>query len=406
MGSNMDWRPKTSRCCLLVLVLDAMGHGAYSQCYDIEVLPVWDCGVLGEENLFGEGMNDSGQVAGWRFDCFVGPDVAAAWFGGPELTTLPLPKSIAWHARANAINGSGAVVGGGMLSDSAGYGHAFLVLDGKAIDLGTLPGDNDSSASDLNDSLQVVGRSQTSAVLWENENIIELDLPFGTSSGARAINQSGEIVGWMGTSPVIDAHAFLWSKSGAIDLGVIPGGVTSVATAVNALACVVGYGIIPDPKMLIVHPFRWHDGVMNDLGTLPDFDACGATDVNDDNAIVGVCEKPGELSRGWIWRNGVMTDLNDLIDPALDIHIASADAINNKGQILVRGLTPDGTRSIILTPKNASPTDLTADCLTDMTDLVVLLDQWGPKPPVGGADFNADGLVNAADLAELLANWG
>ena len=410
----MESGPKQSRCCLLMLVLDAMGHGAYSQCYDIEVIPVVDCGILGVEPLFGEGMNESSQVAGWRFDCFVGPDVPAAWLGGRALTTLPLPPTITDDAKAFDINAWGDTVGSGYLSAATGNKHSFAVIDGIPIDLGTLPGDSTSEAAAINNALQIVGTSFNAATgplhayLWQDGTMSALDLPHGPNAGARDISESGEIVGWMGSSPVIDANAFLWTKERVIDLGVIPGGYTAEAAAISNTGAVVGAGIVPDPdgKDAFAHAFYWCDGAMIDLGTLPGFSRSFSLDVNDSHTVVGQCTEPAQLGRGFIWRNGVMTDLNDLIDPALEIHIGQAKAINNTGQVLVRGNTPDGTRSIILTPKNASATDLTADCLTGMTDLMVLLDQWGPKPPLGGADFNADGIVNAADLAELLANWG
>ena len=401
----MRTRPKGGVNPLRVVLPLGLVGAAHAQCYQVEIVPPVECGILGEQPTFGREMNEQGHVVGQYFDCFVNINHAFVWAGGDQVVTIDPPAGFTDNG-LSGVNGLGDMVGSTSANDGPSFPYG--ILDGQATVLPILPGDSNGAAFAINDSRVIVGRSQISAVIWEAGEIIALDLPFGTSSVARAINQSGEIVGWMGSSPVLDAHAFLWTKERVIDLGVIPGGYTADAGAISNTGAVVGSGIVPSPdgKNAFAHAFYWSDGAMIDLGTLPGFSRSFSHDVNDGHTVVGECTEPGELSRGWVWRNGVMTDLNDLIDSALDIHIASADAINNKGQILVRGNTPDGTRSIILTPKNASPTDLTADCLTDMTDLMVLLDQWGLKPPLGGADFNADGIVNAADLAELLANWG
>ena len=53
--------------------------------------------------------------------------------------------------------------------------------------------------------------------------------------------------------------------------------------------------------------------------------------------------------------------------------------------------------------------DVTADCLVDGNDLVVLLAAWGTcdvRQQICGADLDGNGLVDGADLVTMLANWG
>ena len=52
--------------------------------------------------------------------------------------------------------------------------------------------------------------------------------------------------------------------------------------------------------------------------------------------------------------------------------------------------------------------DLDGDGTVGVSDLLILLADWGPCPPKGDcpADLNSDGSVGVADLLILLANWG
>jgi len=52
--------------------------------------------------------------------------------------------------------------------------------------------------------------------------------------------------------------------------------------------------------------------------------------------------------------------------------------------------------------------DLNGDGVVNVSDLLILLSQWGPCPrgQTCAADLNDDGVVNVSDLLILLANWG
>jgi probable HAF family extracellular repeat protein len=111
--------------------------------------------------------------------------------------------------------------------------------------LGALPGGNYSSASDINDSDEVVGTSASPigerAVLWTTDgNIRDLGtLPGDTSSEASGINNNGNVVGY--SKGPRGMRAFLWTEaSGMQDLGVLPGGDSSRALGINDMGTVVG----------------------------------------------------------------------------------------------------------------------------------------------------------------------
>ena len=69
---------------------------------------------------------------------------------------------------------------------------------------------------------------------------------------------------------LLDAHAFLWHAGTMTDLGVIPGGFTSEAYAINSHNQIVGKGRVLRDGVALSHPFLWEQGQMTDLGTLPD----------------------------------------------------------------------------------------------------------------------------------------
>ncbi|MEC8115612.1 MAG: hypothetical protein VX104_07205 [Planctomycetota bacterium] len=50
--------------------------------------------------------------------------------------------------------------------------------------------------------------------------------------------------------------------------------------------------------------------------------------------------------------------------------------------------------------------DIVIDGVVDFTDLLTLLNEYGPCPPPCRSDLNGDGVVNFADILQLLSAWG
>lgn len=110
-------------------------------------------------------------------------------------------------------------------------------------------------------------------------------LPY-VSGGVRptAINNAGQIVGSMGSSP---GRAFLWDGGQYIDLGIPAGGTFSQALAINNNGVVVGYwgnGISGNPAW---EGFVWENGVMTRLGPILGQPESRANDINDIGQISG-----------------------------------------------------------------------------------------------------------------------
>jgi probable HAF family extracellular repeat protein len=130
----------------------------------------------------------------------------------------PPPRGEVWGVAA--VNSSGQVVGSWKSKSGAIRAVRWDVDaqgDVTVTDLGRVSGEKHTGASDINDTGQVVGTGSTSSVhqppdewthtacLWENGTMTLLKDLVGDSGGldkanltARAINASGEIIGWCG----------------------------------------------------------------------------------------------------------------------------------------------------------------------------------------------------------------
>lgn len=245
--------------------------------------------------------------------------------------------------------------------------------------------------------------------------MIDISPDFGTpNSRARDINDNGQATGWMGSNVNTNGTAFVWQNGQVTELPVIPGGFMSEGMALDNQGHVAGYGSLMNPQTnaLEYHAFIWNGARILDIGTLSGFIWSGALGINDYHAVVGKSYNSGgnfNISRGFIWHNGAMSDLNHLIQPNPGITIDAAWDINNAGQITATAKMPGGALvAVLLTPEAARLGDLDGDCTVGILDFLSLLAAWGPCPPTGGcaADLDSDGNVSIIDFLTLLANWG
>ena len=98
--------------------------------------------------------------------------------------------------------------------------------------------------------------------------------------------------------------------------------------------------------------FRWSPrGGTDNLGTLPGDANSQAMGINSRGQVVGVSFGGSSGSRAFIWQDGVMTDLNDLVDT--DDVLLSAQHINDAGQITgrLRSSATGETLAFVATPR-------------------------------------------------------
>src|SRR5687767_11122788 len=142
-------------------------------------------------------------------------------------------------------------------------------------------------AAGVNSAGQVVGTfvsGGSRAFLWHDGVLTNLGtLPGGTSSGATAINENGVITG-TSTDNAGSLHAFRYSAGVMTDLGTL-GGTNSGSYGTNGSGEVVGYSNMAGSSA--ERAFR-HDGsTMTGLGTLSGGVNSAAYGINDAGEIVG-----------------------------------------------------------------------------------------------------------------------
>jgi probable HAF family extracellular repeat protein len=270
-------------------------------------------------------------------------------------------------SNANGVNAMGQIVGESLGAETT---RAFL-YDGRMHNLGGLSGPY-SGAHAISDSGQVVGYAKTPdgadhAVLWTTSangryRIVDLGmLPGGIASIANGINASGQIIGYSNDADSF-GHAFLWSptspgaSSGTMTaLGGLPGEELASAYAINASGVVVGEAAIgPD-----AHAFAWtptepngSDGTMVDLGTLGGAWS-RANAINAAGDIVGVAEGPAPESFdfAFLYRNGTMYDLNSVLPSDVEgVFLTTAYGITDTGQIIGGATVDQHSHAFLLTP--------------------------------------------------------
>jgi probable HAF family extracellular repeat protein len=143
-------------------------------------------------------------------------------------------------------------------------------------------------------------------VLWDHGTVTQIATLGGTSwHTPMAINEKGDIVGFSNppgdAGGIFIAHAFIWTKSRGIrDLKTLPGDATSQALGINSRGQVVGF-------------------------------STSATGVN----------------RAFLWQEGKLMKLSDLVVPGFADSLVSAQDINEAGQITGRVFEKSSGKTLV-----------------------------------------------------------
>ncbi|MBE8516295.1 HAF repeat-containing protein [Amycolatopsis sp. H6(2020)] len=203
---------------------------------------------------------------------------------------------------------------------------------GGPVDLGTLPGDDDSMVLAVNEAGVMVGVSSAGSnprrdlpVRWDADGVISaLPTPGGSAGEARAINELGESTGYVLTAT--DAVPTRWDAQGQATMLQFPPGFHNGTTwAISDTGVVVGNWSTPGNEY---HGFRWDpDGQVVDLGTLPGETWSMAEDISaDGRIIVGVGQRTAAIHAvRWV-DGGPITELAPQ-SPSSGAHLVNAGGV-------------------------------------------------------------------------------
>ena len=282
----------------------------------------------------GSAINDKGEVTG-SFGAAGRADHALLFSAGRRHDLGVLPGCAGSFGRG--INIRGQVVGALYTSRTVAGGsslRAFLYSGGRMVALPLLPGKTDSLAHGINASGQVVGgctqgASAPQAFLYASSTgkMTALPTPPGyTGSYAHGINDSGQVIGEIERAGM-EGHAALWQGGSVKDLGTPAGTHVSVGIAINSQGQAVGYAST-DNDSLWPRFLRYLQRFMD--------------------RHAAATASSGESA--WVYRNGEIADLNTLIPARSGWLLEQAHGINDRGQIVGRGLHRGQERAFLLTP--------------------------------------------------------
>jgi probable HAF family extracellular repeat protein len=228
--------------------------------------------------------------------------------------------------------------------------------------LPTLGGDHGFAAG-VNNRGQIVGWAETAvrdstcnapqklgfkAVLWEPLKATMRPLspyPGHTASAATAINGKGQAVGISGVCDVAIGRysaklAVLWEPDGSVsNIGNLGGDSWHTPMTINERGDIAGFSVPSGaaPGAFIPHAFLWtRQGGIQNLGKLQGDSTSQALGINNRRQVVGASTSLVGISRAFLWENGVMLNLNDLVSTEFPDSLASAQHINDQGRITGR----------------------------------------------------------------------
>jgi probable HAF family extracellular repeat protein len=235
---------------------------------------VWEHGKMrplppleGGHNSFAAGANNLGEITGWAENGVIDPTCVA-----PQKLQF---KPVIWGPGRAAIR-----------------------------ELPLLDDDTSGAATAINDKGQAVGISgicdisvgrytAAHAVFWDNGKAIELkgfDAPYWNTPWA--INQRGDVVGFMGTPGDIDGNlwrAFIWIKGSEkiAEIKPLQGDEYAEAHGINAFRQVVGTSC--KAGGVNCRAFLWENGVTRDISQQPGYTGVliNAMDINDFGVVTG-----------------------------------------------------------------------------------------------------------------------
>ena len=198
----------------------------------------------------------------------------------------------------------------GKLSFLSPSGEPQIYAFGIAVDDGKDPRQRDEGKTKLILTGDAdFGQNQFDAFLYEDHFLRDLGLlPGGHTSIGAAVNESGEVVGTADNADY-EGLPFLYKHGNMVSLGTL-GGFGGTASGINDHGDVTGNAGTAEN---VSHAFLNHDGKMMDLGTLPGAVLSSGAAINNAMQISGQSSSANYLfQHAFLWSKDKMIDLGVL----------------------------------------------------------------------------------------------
>jgi probable HAF family extracellular repeat protein len=307
----------------------------------------------------GYAISNSGMMAGVGFTKLntggSNRNDSVFWYNGTAVDLgYPYFGGTMGKSQAYGCNNNGQVVGYTRSSTVSNKPFKYSLADDSTVLVDMPAGALSAYATGINDSGWVVGYSTTTdpgtgeytlgtAYIWKSAaNVYTLIGAAAGASRADAVNNDGIVVGTSGGKAFrYDANTDTFTALDTL------GGATGSAYAVSGNGLIAGVSALASG---VSHGFLYDGTTISDLGALgADTNSSTARGVNNSGMVVG-----DSNGHGFLYLNGRMFDLNDLIAPDSGFAIVNAYGINDQGQIIAFGtdasFKTDGRHALLLTP--------------------------------------------------------
>lgn len=351
---------KTIAVCTALLWTAATTYAQTTPRYSVT-----DLGTLGGTESAAAGINNLGQIVG-------GADTAKKGKGPEFITNVfvwqngrmrAVPGLDGSRAYVVAVNSRGQMAGAYSPQHLlAKFAAARFEPNGKARLIGSFPvkerGYSLSQADALNAKGQMGGVSNNQAFFWDGAKLAKrLPPPGFRTSEARAINDSGQAAGKADRGPAAATRtrALFWAANGKVtDLGVLPSYTDSVGRAMNNRGQVVGWvsaaGTGAHRFAFRYQAFVWENGKLRGLGSIPRIKDSKAAAINNKGQIVGNAYYKSDEA-ALLWQNGKVYELNKLVPTGSGWKLQNALGINDRGWIIGNGIHNGIRRGFVLKPR-------------------------------------------------------
>ena len=305
--------------CAVALALPCAARAQYA--YDITPLD------NATTDFHPEGINNLGQISGYAYvpvsyHGATSNHSHAFYYAGGQLHNASPYAPYAIDESGGKINDQGNMIVGDRLVNVNNHHQNFLSgLPSALLADINQNGDVAGTVFDKGTNRPVIYHTSTGQFQYLSD-------PAGAIVGASeavALNNSGIAVGYS-NYPDASLRATLFSNGVRQDLGQQTGGINTVTTGINDAGDISGYSDTLYNGRVGQQSFLYHNGQYINIGTLPGETNIYAHGISNDGDVIG-----GTDRHPFIYHNGTLSNLFNLVDPSLGWTNGYAQAINDQG---------------------------------------------------------------------------